>query len=76
MITVGTLGGNLKRKYVTKNKPRLASQEKKDLLQDAQGNFDPATDAEIDAMYGAGAATRALDEVYEKNLRQKRLKKK
>lgn len=75
MITVGTLGGNLKRKYVTKNKPGLAPQEKKDLLTDAQADFDPTTDAEIDAMYGAGAATRAMDEVYEKNLRQKMKKK-
>ena len=75
MITVGTLGGNLKRKYVTKNKPGLEASEKKDLLKDAQGDFDTATDAEIDAMYGAGAATKAMDEVYEKNLRQKMKKK-
>jgi hypothetical protein len=74
MITVGTLGSNLKRKYVSKNKPGLAPQEKKDLLESVQEDY-PTTDAEIDAVYGAGAATRAMDEVYEKNLRQKMKKK-
>lgn len=27
---------------------------------------EPATDSEIDSVYGAGSATRAMDEAYEK----------
>ena len=71
MVTVGTLGSILKRKYAAKNKPGLEISEKKDLLKDAQGDFDPTTDAEIDAMYGRGAATKAMDEVYD-NMKKKK----
>ena len=62
----------MKRKYVAKNKPGLSISDKKDLLKDAQGDFDPATDAEIDAAYGPGSATKALDEVYERIKREKK----
>lgn len=68
MITVATLGGNLKRKYVTKNK--LKSQAdffvKEDQFKIKYGRK-PITDSEIDEAYGAGSATRALDKVHRKN---------
>ena len=71
MVTVGTLGSILKRKYSAKNKPGLEIHEKKDLLKDAQYDCDPATDSEIDAMYGKGSATKAMDEAYDKMKKMK-----
>lgn len=65
MVTVGTLGGNLKRKYADKNKPTESIKEKEAAFKAKYGRG-PSTDSEIDEVYGVGAATKALDEVYEK----------
>ena len=59
MITNNTIGGNLKRKYIGTVKERKAAFEK-------EHGREPATDSEIDDVYGAGSATEAMDKVYRK----------
>ena len=68
MITVATLGGNLKRKYVLKNKLKAQASTfgKEDQFKIKYGRK-PISDSEIDEAYGAGSATRALDKVHRKS---------
>jgi hypothetical protein len=57
--------GGLKQKIVDKTKVAQAVKEKEAAFKATYGR-EPMTDSEIDQVYGAGAATRAMDEFYEK----------
>jgi hypothetical protein len=57
--------GSLKQKHADKNKPAQSVKEKEAAFKAKYGR-EPATDSEIDQVYGAGAATRAMDAFYEK----------
>jgi len=71
-ITVENIQGSLKRKYADKNKPKPArSVQEKEAKFKAKHGREPATDAEIDEVYGPGSATRAMGEVYKKMKKNK-----
>lgn len=61
------MSDSLKKKVSAKMKPKLSPGivAKKAAFKAKYGRT-PSTDSEIDEVYGAGSATKALDEVYEK----------
>jgi hypothetical protein len=59
---------NLKDKFASKVKPDIKLKEAEFKRKFGR---EPATDSEIDSVYGAGAATKALDEAYERMGRKK-----
>jgi hypothetical protein len=60
----------LKDKFASKPKPNIKL--KLDEFKRAHGGEEPASDSEIDSVYGPGAATAAMDEVYERMGRKKK----
>jgi hypothetical protein len=59
----------LKRKYIAAKKGQTIKEKEAEFKK--KHGREPATDSEIDEVYGAGAATAAMDEVYERMKKNK-----